>query len=382
MGISEAYQQSAISNAFGFPLWPEQFYDDKDVKAFAELKVFFAVIQTIVDLELSASALMVPIVFNGALGVAQALIPNRPDDTYKKTSQLGGILQKLVDRTFKALIEANNQLMLGQNFRDTGDIRKWIGSGNFINSQGVNKIAVGKRMDNLLLAKGVNILWRKQMIFILGGVPCDYNSNAIGRGGALSACIDRERWFLYYWKGSKSDWKLDEHNHWGWVEAPKGSKLLGTGAYSGVTVEDVIRSSVATYKAGGYNYDEAFAQNQIRDAIAAGRQPGLQGPSWEGIFTIPVCEVGWAIDPPIITKDKQYILSPYGGGMFSSFLPLRKILCLRAADDYNFMIDYRPHWCGDICKADKLISKQFREAANMKGYDSPTRPYCKWDYPY
>ncbi|KAL9042420.1 MAG: hypothetical protein Q9214_003785, partial [Letrouitia sp. 1 TL-2023] len=192
------------------------------------------------------------------------------DDTYKKTSQLGGILQRLVDTTFKSLTEANDQLMRGENYRDTGDIRKWISAGHFVDSQGVDKNAVSKRMDNLLLAKGINILWRKQKIFILGGIPCDYNSNAIGRGGALSACIDGKRWFLYYWKESQTDWMLDEHNHWGWVEAPKGSDLPGKGAYSGVTVEDVIRSSVATYNASGYNYDEAFAQNQIRDAIEAG----------------------------------------------------------------------------------------------------------------
>lgn len=30
------------------------------------------------------------------------------DDTYRKTSQLGGILQRLVDNTFKSLTEAND----------------------------------------------------------------------------------------------------------------------------------------------------------------------------------------------------------------------------------------------------------------------------------
>lgn len=103
--------------------------------------------------------------------------------------------------------------MRGENYRNTGDIRKWISSGYFVDRQGVDKNAVRKQMDNLLLAKGINVLWRKQKIFILGGVPCDYNSNAIGRGGTLSACIDGKRWFLYYWRESKSNWKLDEHNH-------------------------------------------------------------------------------------------------------------------------------------------------------------------------
>lgn len=77
MGTSEAYQESATSTAFGFPLWPEQFYNDKDVKAYTELKVIFAFLQTAVALGLSASAPEVPIMFNDALSIAQALIPNQ-----------------------------------------------------------------------------------------------------------------------------------------------------------------------------------------------------------------------------------------------------------------------------------------------------------------
>lgn len=39
-------------------------------------------------------------------------------------------------------------------------------------------------------------------------------------------------------------------------------------------------------------------------------EPGSEGAAWEGIFTVPMCDVGAAVDADY--QLKEYILQPYG----------------------------------------------------------------------
>jgi hypothetical protein len=81
------------------------------------------------------------------------------------------------------------------------------------------------------------------------------------------------------------------------------------------------------------------------DAITnAWANPGAEGAAWEGIFTIPVCDVGSAVYANYLYK--QYILQPYGQNS-------------------------RPVWCGPICNGDNQTTYDFIKAANMQGFQSP-----------
>lgn len=159
-------------------------------------------------------------------------------------------------------------------------------------------------------------------------------------------------------------------HQWGWVVGPPGADKLGSGDYAGVTVQvsswqlqkprvsrsnvpqDVINSSLDAYNVAGYNYDNVTAINRVKSAIEGQwANPATQGPSWEGTFTIPVCDVGGAVNSHY--QGKQYILQPYGH-------------------------DSRPMWCGPVCSGNLTQTKAFIHAAKMDNFQSP-KHLC--DYP-
>ncbi|KAL9100720.1 MAG: hypothetical protein Q9163_003927, partial [Psora crenata] len=75
---------------------------------------------------------------------------------------------------------------------------------------------------------------------------------------------------------------------WGWMAPPPGAEQLGKGAYAGVTVQDIINSSLDAYIAAGYNYTPEIARERAGSAWRDGwANPGVMGAAWEGTFTIP-----------------------------------------------------------------------------------------------
>lgn len=244
----------------------------------------------------------------------------------------------------KAFVGANNVLMGGGNFENTGDIRTYLSGGFFVNYGGVDKVTIIDSMNGFLIGQAINQLWRTQKIFIMGGGACSDNQG-IGSGPQEAmVCRDNRAWYLYYWK--EHEGKALTSHKWGWVEAPPGMDQLGQGEYSSVTVADVINSSLDAYAVAGYDYTTETAASRARSAIEDGwRNPGAQGPSWEGTFTIPVCDVGAAVGANYFNR--EYILQPYGH-------------------------ESRPNWCGPVCGGSEDQTKAFIEAAHMTGFESPT----------
>jgi hypothetical protein len=264
------------------------------------------------------------------------------DDTFQKSADLGGVLGEIVLESLKTFTAANNQLMSGQSYNDV-DIRTYLSGGAFLAFDGVDKNAVSDAMTNMLIGTAINQLYRTQKIFIMGGGACGDNQG-IGSGPEqASICRDGKAWYLYYWQ--ENDVISTTSHQWGWVASPPGADQLGQGAYSGVSVQDIIESSLDAYNVAGYNYDADTRAARAEDAIAnAWASPGSKGAAWEGIFTVPVCDVGSAVDADY--EYKQYILQPYGH-------------------------DSRPIWCGPVCKGDLQTTKDFIHAANMDGFKSP-----------
>ncbi len=123
-------------------------------------------------------------------------------------------------------------------------------------------------------------------------------------------------------------------------------------------IQDVITSSLAAHTVANHTYTPTTALARAHDAIASGRNPGngsnnnsnssnpgAAGAAWEGVFTIPVCDVGWAVAADNL-PEKAYILQPVGE-------------------------DYRPRWCGPVCGGDAGATRKWIEAAGMKGFESP-----------
>lgn len=248
----------------------------------------------------------------------------------------------MVTDSLKSFTTANNQLMAGQKYNDA-DIRSYLSGGAFLEYQGVDKNAVTDAMTHMLVGTAVNQLYRTQKIFIMGGGACGDNQG-IGSGPQeASVCRDGKAWYLYYWQ--ENDVISTTSHQWGWVASPPGADKLDQGDYSGVSVEDIIDSSLDAYNAAGYDYNADTASKRAEDAITnAWANPGSKGAAWEGIFTVPICNVGGAVDADF--KLKEYILQPYGH-------------------------DSRPCWCGAICDGDVQKTQDFIKAANMEGFKSP-----------
>ncbi|KAI1440911.1 hypothetical protein F5Y02DRAFT_411169 [Annulohypoxylon stygium] len=354
-GLSQAFEVSAIAAALSKESWSETFYKPKNNdKALTTLQEVLNAVTTVIAIGASFAGLgwgpvvgavgsAMSAVASGASGAGRAELQSEKDDTFKKDADLGAVLSKVVIESMKSFTSANNQLMAGSNYDNTGDIKSYLKGGAFVNFPGVDKNAVIDVMNAFLLGNAVNELWRQQKIFILGGGNCG-DGQGIGSGPQdYSLCKDGKAWYLYYWHEGNGD--PFSSKHWGYVTMPLGADQLGQGDYAGIKVSDVISSSIDSYNVAEYAYDANKAAERVNEALQEGwRNPGAQGPSWEGTFTIPVCDVSGAVGQDWF--DKEYILQEYGSNS-------------------------RPVWCGPICSNDWDKTKRFIDAANMDGFKSP-----------
>ncbi|KAK4695350.1 hypothetical protein P7C71_g2392, partial [Lecanoromycetidae sp. Uapishka_2] len=353
-GLNQAFTTSAIAAALSKDSWAETFYKDKDVKSVTALREIFNVIVVIIGIgaalagagTTAASVIgsAAQSLFAGAVTSATPLIGQHQDDTFQKSADLGAILSSIVVGAMEGFTSANNLLMEGQNYDGTGDLRAYLAGGTFVDFPGVDKNGVTNAMNAFLIGNSINNLWKDQKVFILGGGACG-DGQGIGSGPQnATVCRDGQAWYLYYWEEDVNAIVLTSHQ-WGWVAAPPGSDMLGTGDYAGITVEDVINSSLDAYNVAGYDYDSTTAYSRVQSALEGQwRNPGAQGPSWEGTFSIPVCDVSSAIGSNYF--DGSYILQPYGEEM-------------------------RPVWCGPICDGNLTKTQAFIAAAQMTNFNSP-----------
>lgn len=134
----------------------------------------------------------------------------------------------------KGFISANNVLMHGDSFEDTGDLRAYLKDGLFLDFGGIDKVQVINKMNSMLVGQAVNALYRTQKVFIMGGGACG-DGQGIGEGPKdRGICRDGKAWYLYWWE-EPGGIILNKHKY-GWTSAPLGSDKLGQGDYAGVTV--------------------------------------------------------------------------------------------------------------------------------------------------
>lgn len=95
------------------------------------------------------------------------LTKSSQDDTFQKAADLGGILGHVVVESLKDFIAANNDLMQGKNYQNTGDIRSYLSGGALLDYQGVDKKSVIEVMNNFLIGNAVNQLYRAQVKLLL-----------------------------------------------------------------------------------------------------------------------------------------------------------------------------------------------------------------------
>lgn len=250
----------------------------------------------------------------------------------------------------QVFLQANAALMAGKTWGNTGDLSKFVQRGQWVDYPGMNESSVLTSWNNLLTGAAINQLYRLQKVFIVGGGPCD-DSGGIGTGPQEAKfCRDGKAWYLYYWKEKKSSIVFGKAQ-WGHVDAPPGASEFGKGAYQDINPQVIINSSInAFFAAGGNNYTSTFAVDRAQSALDEGwADPLSAGLHWEGIFTIPVCDVSGVI-PQQKWRKKNDIQQPYG--------------------KYKML-----QFCGPVCGQSQNETDSFIQSANMRDFGSITH-YC------
>ena len=75
---------------------------------------------------------------------------------FQLSAQLGSELSTIVIGAMEGFISANNQLMQGQNYDNTGDIRSYFQGGMFVDFGGVDVNGVTNAMNAVLIGNAVN----------------------------------------------------------------------------------------------------------------------------------------------------------------------------------------------------------------------------------
>ncbi|KAI9803551.1 MAG: hypothetical protein M1825_001894 [Sarcosagium campestre] len=373
-GLAETLKSSSIGSALSSDGWARIFYVDKDTEDITFWKELANGLTTIVAISAALAVFVVPggqalgviaagaVAFTGGTFASVYNVRTINDDTPIKAAELGMTLSTFFTNSMQQFLTANDQLMAGEAYGDVGDLRSVFTDGNFVDLPGVNGTTLLPAWNNLMTAAAINTLWRAQKVFILGGIPCNV-SLGIGDGpDEAYYCKEGKAYWLYYWRefdGPKLGKILGINwgkKQWGQADKPPGLDQLGksdtSGDYSAINVQSIINSSVDASNIAGVNYTPETARNRTMTMLKQGRaDPLTQGVSWEGTFTIPVCDISLAA-----TKNfpkKSVMLQPYGKNMV-------------------------PQWCGSICGTAQQTA-DFIKAANMEGFESPYA-YCPKGY--
>ncbi|KAI9798987.1 MAG: hypothetical protein M1833_004340 [Piccolia ochrophora] len=364
LGMTRALQIAAINSALIKDDIAYTFYKDKDIPDQDVKQLVNAIVSVVGAVAAFAAPLSNGLkilvgssnaAFAGGAGATKYGLSHMSDDTMQRAAELGSRLSDVFLQSLNSLTLGNNDLMHGTPFLDTGDIRGYIAFGQFLQFDGVEQIATVNVARTLLASTAINHLWKQQKIFVMGGGPCD-DSGGVGQGPQEAKyCRDNKAWYLFFWKENKG-LHLSKKK-WGFVQGPPGFDELGKGEYEGITAQDIISSSLDSNIAAGFDYSPELAQKWTSEALVTGELNGTTiGPRMQGIFTLPVCDIGPIV--PISGDDfpkKDVILQPYGEGKV-------------------------PQWCAPVCAgagglADEGVTMAFLKAAQMEGFLS-FQSYC------
>ncbi|KAI9793774.1 MAG: hypothetical protein M1833_000666 [Piccolia ochrophora] len=361
--LKAAFSISGIFASLKKDEWAWTYYKDKDDVDMTAQNELFVGLMTVVGISAAFAAPLKPAVngiaagasaaFSGAVFATKNVIQNATgNDTPQKGAEMGGKLADLFIKSISELITVNNALMKGSKYGDH-DARSHIANGQFIEKGDIDQNDSIRRGNTLLAATAINYLWKQQKIFIVGGGDCE-DTGGIGSGPQeAKLCRDGKAWYLFYWReylGSIDPGK----KRWGNVDVPPGFPELQS---EGITVQDIIGASLDAFIVAGQKYTGDVHLSRTEQALMDGAiAPKVGGPSWEGTFTIPVCNVSSIV--PISGDDfpkKDVIIQPWGA---------KKV----------------PQWCAPVCNlpgapADEQTTRDFIDAAQMRNFHS-FQSYC------
>lgn len=151
-------------------------------------------------------------------------------------------------------------------------------------------------------ARAINYIWRQQKIFITYTTDVDGSCEQDQQGPQdMKYCREGDAgvYYMYWWHeasvGAGSTTGLNNFDT-GKMDHPTGWDKLAAGwvdeGYQ-LELKDVFESSISAYQVAKFSYDGENAVKRAQEAVTDGwANPWDQGTSWEGTFTIPVCDTG------------------------------------------------------------------------------------------
>ncbi|KAJ5836344.1 hypothetical protein N7447_002370 [Penicillium robsamsonii] len=300
----------------------------------------------------------------GILGAGSAMVTggvnaagnalSSADSSDVTQANLGHMMAEAVRSISGSFINMNNELMYGNGYgSSSADVRTYLKGGSWVHYQGLQKNGAKDVMINVMQSMMINSLWRMQRVFILGGGAC---GDGQGIGSGISAPDDNyicdengKAWYLYFWQKQAG---IAGDAPRGWISRPWGSDRMGpnpryeaeggSGSFwKNLKPQDAIKSSLKSFRAAGNNYTPETFTNRAAELFADSTKIHDEGVNMEGLWTIPVCDIGQTTSPDWKYSLKSSILRTYGWG-------------------------HHPSWCGPICENDPVKTADFYKAANFK----------------
>lgn len=192
IGLSHAFEVSAIAASLSKESWSQTFYKPKNNgKALSTLREVLNAVTTVLASALRSRASgvrhwqvlpeapcqLLPAVLRlpelpdrSSFNQRKSFHPytigelvrtyRSKDDRFEKDADLGAVLSKVVVESMKNFTSANNELMAGHNYANTGDMKTYLSGGAFVNFRGVDKNAVVDVINKILLGNAINQVWR------------------------------------------------------------------------------------------------------------------------------------------------------------------------------------------------------------------------------
>ncbi|KAH8672588.1 hypothetical protein BGZ60DRAFT_563013 [Tricladium varicosporioides] len=202
----------------------------------------------------------------------------QPSDYYDATlEQLGKYLVRN-SKDSRTALEAWSQVLFNGGVDASGkNILTYMAGGKFTTANGISQSAMSDFYSTLQLAKLINEQWKKNTkTFVMCAnsttSPCQ-DSSRFSENGRV-CCLYRIN---------------DNANY----QVPEAIDKLQDPLYN-IKPQDIVASSLHSYIVGKFAYDESTINQKVQNSLSSKPEDQFfsQGVKFQGVWTIPVCDVG------------------------------------------------------------------------------------------
>ncbi|OCK74569.1 hypothetical protein K432DRAFT_447221 [Lepidopterella palustris CBS 459.81] len=222
-------------------------------------------------------------------GVQQAeysLQPAAPSNNYQTLLQMQEYAATF-GQTSRATVESwANDTFAGREDSQNHTILDYLAGGAYIENTNIpSNSEIESFYKTQMISRTINAQWRTQKIFVTFTKTNNTNDTS---GPAQTKYYSSQDGGVYYTYFYHEDGVLRGH-----IDKPWGLDNLNGSLYN-ITGTDITKASARAFKIGGFNFTRDMAFQQIEESVSSNGTltPYLDGASWTGTWTIPVCDIG------------------------------------------------------------------------------------------